>query len=212
MNNKEYLEQIAIDTKRAKSSSSTKRLFGIDVSPKLFFFLIGAVIASVLIIIIGSIAGSSGKESERDLVDRIYLRSNNLSSVITNYNKRIKSSELRSMGTSLNAVLTETSYSVSTVLQNDFGVSSPSTSVNESIATEETNRSGILSDDLETGRLKGQLDRVYASDFAYEIAMLLSLESEASAKTDKESLKSALATSTSNLEKLYEQFNNFESN
>ncbi|MBR5621533.1 hypothetical protein IKW75_03595 [Candidatus Saccharibacteria bacterium] len=212
MNNKEYLEQIAIDTKRAKTSNSKMRIFGLDVSPKLLIFLVGAIVASVLIIIIGSIASSNNTHSERDLVDRIYLRSNNLSSVISNFNKRVKSSELRSMGTSLNAVLTETSYSISAVLKNDFGVGNPSTPNKESIATEETNRTGILSDDLETGRLKGQLDRVYASDFAYEIAMLLSLESEASAKTNKESLKSALATSSSNLEKLYEQFNSFDSN
>ncbi len=114
------------------------------------------------------------------------------------------------MSTSLNAVLTETTYSLTTILENDFGSDNADKPAKEEIATEEEKRMEILSNDLETGRLKGQLDRVYASDFAYEIAMLLSLESEASAKTDKDSLRSALKTSSDNLEKLYEQFNSFE--
>lgn len=211
MNNKEYLEQISSEIRKSKTPK--KQFLGLDISPKLLRFLIGAVVASILIIIIGSIISSGGnKNSERDLVDRIYLRSTSLSTTITNFNKLLKSSELRSMGTSLNSVLTETSYSISTILTNDFGSSNPSKLEKESLATEETERQTILEGDLETGRLKGQLDRVYASDFAYEIAMLISLESEASAKTNKENLKSALATSTTNLEKLHEQFDSFGSN
>ena len=211
MNNKEYLEQISSEIRKSKTPK--KQFLGLDISPKLLRFLIGAVVASILIIIIGSIISSGGnKNSERDLVDRIYLRSTSLSATIANFNKLLKSSELRSMGTSLNSVLTETSYSISTILTNDFGSSNPSKPEKESLATEETERQTILEGDLETGRLKGQLDRVYASDFAYEIAMLISLESEASAKTNKENLKSALATSTTNLEKLHEQFDSLGSN
>ncbi len=211
MNNKEYLEQISSEIRKTKAPKKT--IFGLDIPPKLLYILIGAIIASVLIIIIGSIAGSGrNNNSERDLVDRIYLRSNSLSTTISNFNKLIKSSELRSMGTSLNAVLTETGYTLSTILTNDFDSSNPDKPAKESIATEEEERRTILEGDLETGRLKGQLDRVYASDFAYEIAMLISLESEASAKTNKENLKSALATSTSNLEKLHDQFDSFGSN
>lgn len=211
MNNKEYLEQISIQTKQAKKPA-TKSFFGLDIPPKLLAFIIGGVVAAILIIIIGSIVGSSGNNnSERDLVDRIYQRSNNLSTVISDFSKRIKSSELRSMSTSLNAVLTETTYSLTSILENDFGSDDAGKPAKEEVATEEENRMEILSNDLETGRLKGQLDRVYASDFAYEIAMLLSLESEASVKTDKENLKSALKTSSDNLEKLYDQFNNFDS-
>lgn len=209
MNNKEYLEQISTQTRQAKKTA-TKSFFGLDISPKLLAFIIGGVVAAILIIIIGSIAGSGSNNSERDLTDRIYQRANNLSTVISDFNKRIKSSELRSMSTSLNAVLTETTYSLTTILENDFGSDNADKPAKEEIATEEEKRMEILSNDLETGRLKGQLDRVYASDFAYEIAMLLSLESEASAKTDKDSLRSALKTSSDNLEKLYEQFNSFE--
>lgn len=209
MNNKEYLEQISTQTRQAKKSA-TKSFFGLDISPKLLAFIIGGVVAAILIIIIGSIAGSGSNNSERDLTDRIYQRANNLSTVISDFSKRIKSSELRSMSTSLNAVLTETTYSLTTILENDFGSDNADKPAKEEIATEEEKRMEILSNDLETGRLKGQLDRVYASDFAYEIAMLLSLESEASAKTDKDSLRTALKTSSDNLEKLYEQFNSFE--
>lgn len=209
MNNKEYLEQISTQTRQAKKPA-TKSFFGLDISPKLLAFIIGGVVAAILIIIIGSIAGSGSNNSERDLTDRIYQRANNLSTVISDFSKRIKSSELRSMSTSLNAVLTETTYSLTTILENDFGSDNADKPAKEEIATEEEKRMEILSNDLETGRLKGQLDRVYASDFAYEIAMLLSLESEASAKTDKDSLRSALKTSSDNLEKLYEQFNSFD--
>lgn len=209
MNNKEYLEQISTQTRQAKRPA-TKSFFGLDIPPKLLAFIIGGVVAAILIIIIGSIAGSGSNNSERDLTDRIYQRANNLSTVISDFSKRIKSSELRSMSTSLNAVLTETTYSLTTILESDFGSDNAEKPAKEEIATEEEKRMEILSNDLETGRLKGQLDRVYASDFAYEIAMLLSLESEASAKTDKDSLRSALKTSSDNLEKLYDQFNTFD--
>lgn len=210
MNNKEYLEQISASNRQTKKSG-TISIFGFDISPKLLAFIVGGLVAAILIIIIGSIAGGGSKNSERDLVDRIYQRSINLSSVISDFNKRVKSSELRSMSTSLNAILTETTYNLTSILENDFGAKRADTPEKESIATEETERKELLEKDLETGRLKGQLDRVFASDFAYEIAMLRSLESEASAKTDKENLKSFLETSSSNLEKLYNQFNNFES-
>lgn len=209
MNNKEYLEQISTQTRQAKRPA-TKSFFGLDIPPKLLAFIIGGVVAAILIIIIGSIAGSGSNNSERDLTDRIYQRANNLSTVISDFSKRIKSSELRSMSTSLNAVLTETTYSLTTILESDFGSDNAEKPAKEEIATEEEKRMEILSNDLETGRLKGQLDRVYASDFAYEIAMLLSLESEATAKTNKDNLKTALKTSSDNLEKLYDQFNTFD--
>ena len=134
MNNKEYLEQISTQTRQAKKPA-TKSFFGLDISPKLLAFIIGGVVAAILIIIIGSIAGSGSNNSERDLTDRIYQRANNLSTVISDFSKRIKSSELRSMSTSLNAVLTETTYSLTTILENDFGSDNADKPAKEEIAT-----------------------------------------------------------------------------
>ena len=208
MDNKAYLEQISSEARTTKAS---KMPFGLNISPKLLKLLIGGFIAAILIIIIGAIAGSGGS-SERDYLDKIFLRTANLSSSISDYNKRVKSSELRSMGNSLNAVLTETNYSVGNILKNDFGVSSPNKPANEKTETEETEWIDGLNQDLENGRLNGVLDRVYSRDLAYEIGILISLESETVAKSKNDTVKTSLTSSMDNLSKLYDQFNDFEAN
>ena len=63
---------------------------------------------------------------------------------------------------------------------------------------------------LENGRLNAILDRVYAREFAYQIAMLIALEQETYSKTKKENLRSVLTSSMNNLDSLHTQFDDFE--
>ena len=210
MNNKEYLEQISAQTRPVKTG---KGPFGLEFNAKTIKILIGVAVAALLIIIIGAISGSGGdKNSERDYVDQIYLRSNNLMSAISNYNKRVKSSELRSMGNSLNAVLAELNFNITTILKEDFAAKSVGKPDKDKTQTTEDAIAEELNETLENARLNGVLDRTYAREFAYQIGLLESLESETVAKKEKETLINMLTASEENLEQLYDQFNNFAAN
>ncbi len=209
MNNKDYLEKIAKDTRTGKPQkkgflgaittlpATTKKL------------IIGGAIAVVVVMIIGLILGSGGdKNQERDLVDKISLRTESIMDGIDDYNKLVKSSELRSMGNSLKAVLQETNYAINTILKETFEAKNAKpakekTETDEGAITEE------MMATLENGRLNGILDRVYTREMTYQIAMLISLEQETYNKTKKDILKEALTSSMSNLDKLHEQFDNY---
>lgn len=210
MDNKSYLESIAKDTRSA--GIVKPGLFSFNIPPVVKKILIGVGIALGLLIIIAIIAGlaSGGGDKERDYVDKIYLRTSHLVEETGTYNKVVKSSQLRSMGTSLLSVLTETQYSIANILKNDFGVSNIETPKSEKTTEEENAVMAEYLNNLENARLNGILDRVYARELTYQIGMVLSLEHEAYARTDKSSLKSALASSMDNLNQLYEQFGDFD--
>lgn len=209
MNNKDYLEQIAKDTRTGKPKkegflgtiqnlpSTTKKL------------IIGGIAAVFVVMIFGMILSGGDKNKERDYVDMINLRTTSMMKGIQDYNKLVKSSELRSMGNSLNAVLTETNYAVSTSLKEDFEVKNGKPN-KEKTQTDEDALAEELYTTLENGRLNAILDRVYAREYAYQIAMLIALEQETYVKTNKENLKALLTTSMDNLDRLHEQFDNFE--
>lgn len=208
MNNKEYLEKIAKDTRKA--GVQKKKFLGLELSPKTLKLAgIGAGVV-VLMMIIGAIVGSGNGNKEVDLVEKIYFRTDTLLDAINDYNKLVKSGELRSMGNSLNAVLTETSYSMSTSLVNDFGEKTVGKPTKEQTLTDEVAVNDDLVATLEAGRLNGILDRVYSREFTYQIAMLINLETETYNKTKKDSLKTALTTSMNNLKQLHTQFDDFQ--
>ncbi|MBQ3326064.1 hypothetical protein IJG79_02890 [Candidatus Saccharibacteria bacterium] len=212
MDNKEYLESIAKDTRSAGPAKTGAFSIGSLTIPPVFKkILLGIGIALVVLLIVAIIVGiaGSGGNKERDYIDKIYLRSSHLVKETGTYNKLVKSSQLRSMGTSLLAVLNETQFSMSNILKNDFGATTPDTPENEKTTEEENAVMVEYLNTLENARLNGTLDRVYARELTYQIGMLLSLEHEAYANTKKDNLKSALTTSMNNLNQLYTQFGDF---
>ena len=118
MDNIAYLNQIAKDN-RAVSYGATKEHI---IDPKWIKVIVGAVVAVILMMIIGMILGNLG-HGERDTMDTIYLRTKNLDQSISTYNDRVKSSELRSMGNSLATVLRETNAKVAGLLSSEYGAS-----------------------------------------------------------------------------------------
>ena len=211
MNNKDYLEKIAADTRTGKPKA--KGFLGTisNLSPTTKKLLIGGAIAVFVIMIFGMIVSGGGdKNKEIDLVEKINLRTENMMKDISEYNKLVKSSALRSLGNSLNAVLTETNYAVNTSLKEEFGVKSTNKTTKEKTQTDEDAIMEEMTETLENGRLNAILDRVYAREFAYQIAMLMALEQETYNKTKKEILRDGLTSSMKNLESLQTQFDDFE--
>lgn len=204
MNNKEYLEQISADARPLKAKHS---LFGITLSPKTIKILLISLAAIVVVLIAGSILSSSSKpiNSEQDVLTQINLRSDELMKTISTFNPRVKSSNLRSMSNSLNAVLAGLSYNVTSYIINVLGEKPPKSSIQE----QEQTLIDELNDTLETARITGVMDRTYVREFTYQISLLQALISEAEEKTENGELKSVLESTMSDLEQLHTQFNDF---
>ena len=156
------------------------------------------------------IATSGNKNSERDYVDQAYIRASNLEKVISEYNKKLKSSDLRSIAMSLKSVLSENSFILATSLTEDFGAKGVGEPEKKSILEDEEAHLTELDDTLEAGRLNGLLDRVFSREFTYQTSMLISLEENILTRTKKDNLKSKLTTSISNLEQARDRLDAFE--
>lgn len=196
MDSMEYLNKIADATKNKKESSGLQKNF---LSSKMIKFLIGALVALILIIVLGAIL-NSGSGKEQTLSETIILRSNNLMATIDTYNGQIKSSDLRSLGASLSTVLKSTSRDVAASISYEES--------GESLTNEETKFITDLNTILENARLNGMLDEVYESKMNLQISLIMSMESEILSRTSDQNLKTVITNSYQNLLNLQESFAN----
>ena len=195
-----YLNQIAKDN-RVVAYGSTKEHI---IEPKWIKFIALAGVAIILMMIVGIILGSRGG-GEREMLDKIYLRTENLSESISNYDEKVKSSELRSMGNSLLIVLRETNAKVAGILTANYESVEPS----EELTASETEYIASVNGNLEYGRISGLLDRYFVREMSREIVLLQSLETEAIEESSSAEVKEVLASSWNNLNTLAGQFETF---
>lgn len=204
MNDLEYLNQISAGVKKPAVPTS---LF--DKKMKIVLgALLGVIV--LLVVLITTVGTSSAPETTATSeLGRLYVRSNELIKTITAYNGSVRSSSLRSTGTSFSTLLTDLSSTSSTYLTKTLGVdlATATPTENDVLLISKLNTS------LETARLNGILDRHYASEMYYQIRYLITIESSVAAKTTDASLQSYLKSSTTSLSHLEDTFQNFsESN
>ncbi len=181
MDNFEYLNQISQSVRPTKKS----RVSSAFPMKLIIFTVIGVVLFFILMIVGASLSNQTS--SSTDLALELNLRVTNLNTTITTYNNSIKSSRLRSIGASLSSTLNNTA----TQLQGYFttsGLESDDLTPKESIVEAETNSTMELDTALNNAKLNGLLDRVYLNQISYQVAMLMSLESQTAAKADEELL------------------------
>ena len=204
MDNQTYLNQIAV-------KQTTSRGIGNFFTPTMIKIIIGAVIALIFVIILGSILNSANQKTI-DLYTAFHLRLQNLTAgngPLSTYTKNLKSSDLRSpdlrsLAGNLQTYLTSTSLEMSSLLSTlKVDTSNPSEQ-----ATADSNISSYTSE-LADAKLNGVLDRTFASSTALQISILLSMESEIRAKTDNSSLANLMDRSSADLNKLLAQFTNY---
>lgn len=199
MDNQTYLNQIAV-------KQTTSRGIGNFFTPTMIKIIIGAVIALIFVIILGSILNSANQKTI-DLYTAFHLRLQNLTAgngPLSTYTKNLKSSDLRSLAGNLQTSLTSTSQEMSSLLSTlKVDTSNPSEQ-----ATADSNISSYTSE-LADAKLNGVLDRTFASSTALQISILLSMESEIRAKTDNSSLANLMDRSSADLNKLLAQFTNY---
>lgn len=169
MNNLEYLNQISQENRptSAKKSASMSLIIKIAV---------GGLVAFLFIMCLG-MALSAGKTSPTDLTKQLYVRTANLNTALTTYNKSLKSSQLRAIGTSLNGVLTSATASLTGYLASE-GDKEADLNPPEKLLTVETETIEALDTALNNAKLNGILDRVYANQIQLQVSLLMSLGSE----------------------------------
>lgn len=190
MNNLEYLNQISQETRptSAKKSNSLSLIIKIAV---------GGVAAFLFIMCVGLVL-NAGKSSPTDLTKQLYVRTANLNTTLTTYNKSLKSSQLRAIGTSLNGVLTGASASLSNYLLPEGGEKGD-LNPPEKLLTAETTTDEELNTSLNNAKLNGILDRVYANQIQLQVSLLISFIAQLEPRTKDEALLDIITQYQSNL-------------
>ena len=200
MEGQEYLNQISAENRPEKAPK-----FGFLKSK---FFIVGAggVIGLIIIIIIGSIIGSS-KNSVKELGYALDLHITNTSKLIQTYQPSVKSSELRSSSASLYSVLSNTERDLSEYLNNKYGLSE--NKIPAKIVDQANLERDGLEADLFEAKINGILDRIFAHKMSYEITVFMTEEAKIIKSTNDEALVNILNSSYQSLENLYENFSNY---
>ena len=201
MDNETYLEHIAA---QAQPSSKAGKL----LSPGIIKLIAGAVIALILIIVLGSVL-SSANQKTITMYEKFYLRITNLSATngpLATYGKELKSSDLRLLSSTLLSSLTVTARDLGGVL-GDLKVDAAAISTEAS--TEAAGALATYTAALSDAKLNGLLDRTFATSTTLQISLLISMESEIAEKTDNTSLATIVAKSKADLQALLLEFEDY---
>lgn len=200
MNNLEYLNQISQETRptSAKKSNSLSLIIKIAV---------GGIAAFLFIMCVGLVL-NAGKSSPTDLTKQLYIRTANLNTTLTTYNKSLKSSQLRAIGTSLNGVLTGASASLSNYLLPEGGEKGDLNPPEKLLATE-TTTDEELNTSLNNAKLNGILDRVYANQIQLQVSLLISFIAQLEPRTKDEALLDIITQYQSNLYVIEQSLENY---
>lgn len=160
----------------------------------------------VLIMIVGSVLGSGGTDAKTRAI-ALALHIDNTAKVISDYQPNVKSSDLRSSVATLYSVLNNTSRDLTGYLEEKYGYRSGSAS-KALVEQADLERDGLEADLFEA-KITGTLDRIMAHKMVYEITVIYTDEQSVYKATSNSELKSALESSMSSLETLYDKFNSF---
>lgn len=201
MDNETYLNHIAT---QARPGVAANKL----LSPGIIKLIAGAVIALILMIVLGSVLSAANQKTV-SMYEKFYLRVSNLSSAggpLVTYTRDLKSSDLRSLAGTLQSTLTVTERDLKNVLAelkvDSAAISAESTSAESGVLT-------TYASELSNAKLNGLLDRTFANATTLQISLLLSMESEIREKTSNTTLAGIVDKSTSDLNALLKQFQDY---
>lgn len=205
MDSLEYLNQISQSNRPVKPNTKVKAKL---LNASIIKIILGGVVLFFLIMIIGVMLGNLHAKPE-ELTKQLYTRTSNLNSVITDYNKSLKSSRLRSIGLSLSSVLTNSGNQLSTYIMGEEGGQELLKPEEETLLAEQQ-LSETLNTSLNNAKLNGILDRAYSNQIGLEVSLLLSMISELEERAkDDTDLMNILVTYYQNLKVIHENFENY---
>lgn len=193
MDNLAYLNQISQSTRPTKPKAGSQSNLPVLITK----IAAGAILAFIALLVIGNmISSASGKAI--DLSRQIYVRSTNLQSTLKDYNKQLKSSKLRSIGSALSGTLTNTTNQLSTYLKKDESAKSP-LEPKESTVAEEAELSSNLNTSLNNAKLNGILDRSYTNQIQLQVSLLITFISQLEQRTKDTDLLDIIGQYQTNL-------------
>lgn len=206
MDNFEYLNQISQSNRPVKRKISTKGpktglIIKLSAAGVLLFFLLMAL---------GSMLGNLNNKSN-DLTKQLYTRTTNLNTVLNTYNRDLKSSQLRAIGVSLSAILTNASNQLSgylTINSKDKNA----LILDEKTAASETQLVEDLNASLNNAKLNGVLDRYYDNQIGLQVSLLMAQTSQLLARTKDTNLVAILTNLHTSLETIHQSIENYTSN
>lgn len=188
----DYLNQIA------PQKPSSKWL---KPGPQLFL-IIGAILV-VFVIILSVVLGIISANTRKPL-QQLSARLSATATVVDDWQKEIKSSQLRSLNSNLKLYLTNINRDIAAPMkQSGVDVAKLSDSILQEESTDQLNQR------LEDARLNGIFDRVYAREMAYRLDTILALMRQINSSTGNNSLKQFLSDSYDSLQPAQESFAEF---
>lgn len=207
MDNLEYLNKIS------QSNRPVKRNISAGTNPRTSLIIklsVAGVVLFFLLMAVGSMLGNLGTKS-KELTKQIYIRTTNLNSVVTTYNRSLKSSRLRAIGSSLASVLTNASNQLSTYLNGDGKDKNALVPKDTKVAESEATIVQELSDSLNNAKLNGVLDRYYDNQVGLQVSLLMAQVSELLARTKDPELTTILTNFHSSLETIHQSIEAYAS-
>jgi len=199
MNRQEYLNQIS------KSSAPVKGAKPGILQSK--FFMVGAVgvILFILIAIVGAILGGGGDDQSRSIALELHLTGT--MEVMSDYQPKVKSSDLRSNSSSLYGVLSGAETNLSNFLAEKYDYNGRD--VDKNLQLEADTEQDALDSALFEAKINGNLDRIYAHKLTYEVSKFMSEADKIARTTDNENLRAIMKNLSGNLAPLYDKFSEF---
>lgn len=200
MDGESYLNEISKTVKPVKPGK------GAFLRAKWFKFVLVAVVAFVLIMIVGGVLGGI-RDSVKNKTIELILRIDNVGKTVNDYKSSLKSSDLRSSSVSLTGILSDTSNKLTAYATENLQYV-PS-KVSKNLTEAETLHNDELSQALFNAKINGLLDRTFTHKMIYETALILNMESSLYDATSNAQLKEILSSSYDSLKVLYDNFNEF---
>ncbi len=193
MNNLEYLNHISQSNRPTPQSKKAMAGFGI-----IWKVLIGGLVATALLIGIGVLI-NNGSSRATDLTIQLSARTTAVNKVISDYNKSLKSSQLRSINYSLSGTLTGVSSQLSHYISETYAKDSPAT-MKEETTLYESQLIGSTNGALSNAKINGTLDRAYYTQISLQVSLMMSLVEELMARDKDPALHEILEPFYSNLD------------
>lgn len=201
MDSLEYLNQIS------KSNRPVKKSPG-DVSKSTIIKVaIGGIVLFFALIAFGSLMGNLNSKVS-NTTKQLYARTNQINSTLKSYNKSLKSSRLRAIGSSLQTVLTGASNQLKEYYSNK-GTKSEKLKLQGDLAKKEDQLISNLNTSLEKAKLNGVLDRTYDNQINLQVSLLLSLTSQVKTRTKDKKLLAIVEPLHSSLQTIHENLESY---
>lgn len=203
MDNLEYLKQISQSNRPVAKENNGGMSMGLIIK-----IAVGGVVLFFLLMAVGLLAGNLGGKTST-LTKQLYARTVSVNTTLTPYTQTVKSSRLRAIGTSLAAVLTNSSNQLSTYItshnsKKDALVLSGKESEEEAKLAENLNLS------LNNAKLNGLLDRTYENQLTLQVSLLLSLTSQILARSKDEQLLEIVSSLHASLNTIHENLESYK--